>query len=121
MNKIIDEVNSGKGTVGKFLKDPTLYDNANKTDRQANQLIADINAGKGTLGKLAKDEALAKKMTTPRTQLTTSPTASITAKAVPASSSRIRSLYNNTNALLVETRNLIKRSARIPRSTSPFT
>ena len=59
VNKIVDEVNKGQGTVGKLLKDPALYDNANKLVTNGNQLVGDINAGKGTLGKLAKDEALA--------------------------------------------------------------
>ena len=38
VNHIIDDVNGGKGTIGKFLKDPSLYDNANKMVANGNQV-----------------------------------------------------------------------------------
>ena len=62
-------MNNGHGTIGKFIKDPSLYDNANKIVASGNQLIADINAGKGTLGRLAKDEELARKIDSTITRL----------------------------------------------------
>lgn len=108
VNKIIDEVNNGKGTVGKFLKDPTLYDNANKMVANANQLVADVNNGKGTLGKLVRDEAMAKKIDSTVTHID-----NITGRLDAGEGSAGKflkdpALYNNSNALLVETRNLIK-------------
>ncbi len=108
LNGIINEVNNGKGTVGKFLKDPSLYDNANKMVATANQLVADVNNGKGTLGKLVKDEAMARKIDSTVTHID-----NITGRldAGEGSAGKLLkdpALYNNTNDLLVETRNLIK-------------
>ena len=62
MNKIIDDLRAGKGTAGKFLSDPTLYDNANKTMASVKAMTDDINAGKGAIGVMARDEEFAKKL-----------------------------------------------------------
>ena len=61
--------NRAKGTAGKFLKDPSLYNNANDTIANLKKVTEDINAGKGTLGKLTKDEELAKKLDNTITKL----------------------------------------------------
>ena len=58
VNLMIDDLNAGKGTAGKLLKDPALYNNANDTIARVKRLTDDINAGKGAIGKMAKDENL---------------------------------------------------------------
>jgi phospholipid/cholesterol/gamma-HCH transport system substrate-binding protein len=58
VNAITDEVQSGQGTIGKFLKDPALYNHAVKTIAQAQTLIQGINNGRGSLGKLVTDDTL---------------------------------------------------------------
>ena len=114
--KIIDEVNGGKGTIGKFLKDPTLYDNANKATAQANQLITEINSGKGTLGRLAKDEALAKKIDATITRLNSIADKLDEGKGTAGKFVNDPSLYDNADKLLVETRKLIADIRRDPKT-----
>jgi len=46
VNVMVDDLQAGKGTAGKLLKDPELYDNANKTIANVRQLTDDINAGR---------------------------------------------------------------------------
>ena len=89
------------------MKDPTLYDNANKAMAQANQLMTDINAGKGTIGKLAKDEALAKKIDNTVTRLNSILDRLDKGEGTAGKFLKDPSLYNNADKLLVETRNLI--------------
>lgn len=115
LNKIIDEVNAGQGTVGKFLKDPALYDNANKMVANSNKLVADINAGKGTLGKLATDEAMAKKIDNTVTRLNNITAGLDEGKGTAGKFLKDPALYDNTNDLLVETRNLIKAVRQNPK------
>ncbi len=115
LNKIIDEVNNGHGTVGKFLKDPSLYDNANKMVANANQLVADMNAGKGTIGKLAKDEALARKIDNTVTRLNNIVDQLDEGKGSAGKFLKDPAMYNNTNDLLVETRDLIKAVRQNPK------
>lgn len=58
VNTLADSLNSSKGTVGKFLNDPALYNSATNTVKQAQQLITKINRGQGTLGMLVTDKSL---------------------------------------------------------------
>ena len=60
-----DDLNQGKGSAGKFLKDDKLYDDArdaiakfNTTAGRIDVMFADAQAGKGTLGRLVTDETL---------------------------------------------------------------
>jgi phospholipid/cholesterol/gamma-HCH transport system substrate-binding protein len=115
IDKIIDEVNSGQGTVGKFLKDPALYNNANKMVANGNQLIADINAGKGTLGRLAKDQALANKVDNTITRLNNIADRIDQGQGTAGKFVNDPALYNNTNALLLDTRELIKAVRKNPK------
>ncbi len=62
---IVDEVKAGKGTVGKLIKDPALYDNVNSTVARLNAMAGSIQEGKGTAGKfLTSDELYTKVNTT---------------------------------------------------------
>ena len=115
LNAIIDEVNNGHGTVGKFLKDPALYDNANKMVSGANQLVADLNAGKGTLGKLAKDEALANRIDNTVTRLNSIVDRLDAGEGSAGKFLKDPAMYDNTNHLLVETRELIKAVRQNPK------
>lgn len=53
---IAADVNQGKGTVGKLLKDKELAENMNKTLASLQDITNKLNEGKGTLGKLINDE-----------------------------------------------------------------
>jgi len=115
LNKVIDQVNNGQGTVGKFLKDPSLYDNANKTISEANSLIAGVNAGKGTLGKLTKDEELARKIDNTVTRLDHIIDRLDKGEGTAGKFLVDPSLYNNSDKLLVETRDLIAAVRKDPK------
>ncbi len=59
------ELNEGKGTAGKLLKDEQLYNDTrtaiskiSETADKFNLLLADAQSGKGTIGKLLTDETL---------------------------------------------------------------
>ncbi len=115
LNKIIDEINNGNGTIGKFIKDPSLYDNANKVINQSNELIGGINAGKGTLGKFAKDEALARKLDETITHLNAISDRLDKGEGSAGKFLRDPAMYDNTNKLLIETRDLIKAVRQDPK------
>lgn len=81
---ITEQVQNGRGTVGRLLYDDTLYNTALSSVVQlqagtaelkstvleartmltnANSIVSQINAGQGTLGKLTKDDTLYREMT----------------------------------------------------------
>lgn len=65
INLITTDLNQGKGTAGKFLKDEQLYEDArntlakfNSTAAKLDVILGDAQSGKGTIGKLLTDETL---------------------------------------------------------------
>jgi phospholipid/cholesterol/gamma-HCH transport system substrate-binding protein len=42
LSDMVDRLNAGEGTAGKFLKDPTMYDNTNKLLTDTQELIKAI-------------------------------------------------------------------------------
>lgn len=55
---IVEQVEAGKGTIGKLLVDEELYDRFLHITREVESLSASLNAGKGTIGRLLKDDDL---------------------------------------------------------------
>lgn len=58
MDRIIAYVESGQGSVGKLIYDPTLYNRVNSTVGEFQKLVAEISQGQGSLGKLVNDDEL---------------------------------------------------------------
>jgi phospholipid/cholesterol/gamma-HCH transport system substrate-binding protein len=59
--KIADRIERGEGTLGKFLTDTAIYDNANKATQELNSLVRDARTGPGTMGRLISDDQLYQK------------------------------------------------------------
>lgn len=55
LNALTDALGTGQGTLGKLLKDPTLYERATGTLKETQAIVARVNQGQGTLGKLVMD------------------------------------------------------------------
>jgi len=108
VNAIIDQANRGEGTVGMLLKDPTLYRNANQAITKANQLVDSVNAGHGALGKLARDEEFAKKLDNVITRVSQMADKLNAGEGSVGKLLQDPSVYNNTDQMLIETRNLVK-------------
>jgi phospholipid/cholesterol/gamma-HCH transport system substrate-binding protein len=108
MNGVVDDLQQGKGTAGKFLKDPALYNNANDTIANMKTLTDDINAGKGAIGKLTKDEELAKKLDNTISKLSELTNDMEAGQGTVGKLFKDDTLYNNSNQMLVESRNLVK-------------
>ncbi|MGH9673830.1 MAG: MlaD family protein [Bryobacteraceae bacterium] len=58
VDKILGDVESGRGSIGKFLTDDELYRRLTATVGETHKLIEALNAGKGTAGRLLSDDAL---------------------------------------------------------------
>ena len=59
-----ERVDRGEGTLGKFMTDTTIYDNANLTVKEATALVRDAHTGNGTIGRLLSDDELYQKVNT---------------------------------------------------------
>ncbi len=120
VNVLIDELQQGKGTAGKLLKDPELYDNTNKTIANVRQLTDDINAGKGAIGKVTHDQEFAARL-----QETINNLAALSARLEKGEGTagmlfKDPAVYNNSNQMLVETRELVKAIRENPKKYLTF-
>ena len=115
LNAIIDDLNAGKGTAGKFLKDPALYNTAQATIANVKQLTDDVNAGKGPIGALAKDQELAAKLKNTMNRLSDLMDRLNSGQGSIGKLLQDDSVYNHTDDLLQETRELIKAVRQNPK------
>jgi phospholipid/cholesterol/gamma-HCH transport system substrate-binding protein len=56
IEKVVDGINSGKGTLGQLAQNPVLFDQTRQILDDVHQLLAGIQAGQGTAGKLLKTD-----------------------------------------------------------------
>ena len=47
LNEIIEKINSGQGTIGKMVNDPSLYNNLDELTNELNELVKGINEDPG--------------------------------------------------------------------------
>jgi phospholipid/cholesterol/gamma-HCH transport system substrate-binding protein len=120
LNVVVDELQQGKGTAGKLLKDPELYNNANKTIANVRELTDDINAGKGALGKMTRDQEFAAKLQTTMNNLAALSERLEKGEGTAGMLFKDPALYNNSNQMLVETRELVKAIRENPKKYLTF-
>jgi len=120
LNVLVDDLQAGKGTAGKLLKDPALYDNVNKTAANVRQLTEDINAGKGAIGKIAKDQEFADRLQTLMNNLAALSESLQKGEGTTGMLFKDPALYNNSNQMLMETRQLVKSIREDPKKYLTF-
>ena len=120
LDRIVTETQSGKNNVGKILNDESLYKNLHQTVATANQLMQDVNAGKGPLGKMVRDEALAKKLDNTVSKLSSIADRLEAGEGSAGKFLRDPSFYDNTDQLLIESRNLVKAIRENPKKYLTF-
>ena len=58
LSGIVNDVQEGKGTVGRLFNDEALYNNLNSTVRETEDLMRQIRSGQGSAGRFVNDPAL---------------------------------------------------------------
>ncbi len=120
VNLMIDDLQNGRGSAGKLLKDPELYDNTNKTIANIRQLTDDINAGKGAIGKMTHDQEFAARLQETINNLAALSTSLEKGEGTAGMLFKDPALYNNSNQMLVETRQLVKSIREDPKKYLTF-
>ena len=53
---VLINIEQGEGTISKFIKDPSLYDNLDNVTRELTDLVVKLKGGKGTVSKLLSED-----------------------------------------------------------------
>ncbi len=106
LDRIIAFVESGKGSVGKLIYDPTLYNRLASTVSEFQGLVGDISQGKGTIGKLISDDALYNKLNTTLDKVTLMVDDLNAGKGTAGKLLKDPSLYDNANKTIANVRQL---------------
>ena len=56
--KLLADVNSGKGTIGKLAKDPEFAKKLDDTVTRLDNILTSVDEGKGTIGQLMQNRSL---------------------------------------------------------------
>jgi phospholipid/cholesterol/gamma-HCH transport system substrate-binding protein len=62
VDRIVTMIESGQGSIGKFITDPTLYNRLNTTLTEVQGVVSSISAGKGSIGKLVASDEMYNKL-----------------------------------------------------------
>jgi phospholipid/cholesterol/gamma-HCH transport system substrate-binding protein len=58
LEEVLSKIESGEGTVSKFIKDPSIYDNLKNASAELTDLIRKVKEGSGTVSKLLYEDEL---------------------------------------------------------------
>jgi len=107
MNVIVDNLQSGKGSVGQLINNPDLYNKANKTVDELLTLEKNLNAGKGSIGKLMTDDTLYNRLDATAAKLESIANTVDSGKGTAGMLLKDDSLYKNLNSTLAHANSLM--------------
>jgi phospholipid/cholesterol/gamma-HCH transport system substrate-binding protein len=107
LDAVIDTIHQGQGTVGKFVMDPALYNEANATVSELHTLTVNLNAGKGSVGKLIHDDELYNHLNASAANLDKITSQLSGGKGSAGKLLTDDALYNNLNQTLAHTNSLL--------------
>jgi phospholipid/cholesterol/gamma-HCH transport system substrate-binding protein len=107
MNNIVDSIQSGKGSVGKLIEDPTLYNQATATVAELHTLTANINGGRGSVGKLLNDDQLYNRLNDTVAKFDTIANALNAGQGTAGKLLKDDALYNNLNSTVAHANSIL--------------
>jgi len=106
VDRILAFVESGQGSLGKVVYDPSLYNRLNATVAQFQSLVGDVSNGKGSLGKLLVDDTLYKNANTTIDKLNAVIDDLNAGKGTAGKLLKDPTLYNNANDTIANVKKL---------------
>ncbi len=69
LDKFMEKVEKSEGTIGKFINDPSLYQNLTESSKRLSMILKDFDTSNGTLNMLIKDPTLYNKILVATTKI----------------------------------------------------
>lgn len=107
MNVIVDNLQSGKGSVGRLINNPELYDKANATVNELLVLEKNLNAGRGSIGKLMTDDTLYNRMNNAAAKMESIANSLDSGKGTAGMLLKDDSVYKNLNSTLAHANSIL--------------
>lgn len=107
MNVIVDNLQSGKGSVGQLINNPGLYNKADATVDELLTLEKNLNRGRGSIGKLLTDDTLYNRLNDVAGKLETVADGLNSGKGTAGMLLKDDSLYKNLNSTLAHANSLL--------------
>ncbi len=108
LDHIVSTIENGKGSVGKFINDPSLFNNANATLNKLQQIADEIQSGQGSIGKLLTSDELYTKVSGSLDRLNKMLDAIDRGEGTAGKLVKDPSLYNNANATIAKANALME-------------
>src|SRR3984885_711919 len=107
MNVIVDNIQSGKGSIGQLINNPDLYNKANNTVDELLKLEKNINAGRGSIGKLMTDDSLYNRLNATAAKLENIANSVDSGKGTAGMLLQDDSMYKNLNSTLAHANSIL--------------
>jgi phospholipid/cholesterol/gamma-HCH transport system substrate-binding protein len=107
MNVIVDNLQSGKGSVGQLINNPELYNKANNTVDELLTLEKGLNNGRGSIGKLMTDDTMYNRLNGAAGKLEDIANALNAGKGTAGMLLKDDSMYKNLNSTLLHANSIL--------------
>jgi phospholipid/cholesterol/gamma-HCH transport system substrate-binding protein len=108
LDRILTTVESGQGSVGKLINDPSLYNRLNATVAEMQGIVNKVGQGQGSLGKLFNDDTLYEKANATVDKLAAIADELNQGKGTAGKLLKDPALYDNANKTIAEARQLME-------------
>lgn len=107
MNAVVDNLQSGKGSIGQLIANPDLYNKAVKTVDELNTLEVNLNQGRGSIGKLMTDDTMYNRLNDAAGKLDNIATSLNSGQGSAGKLLKDDALYNNLNQSLAHLNSIL--------------
>ena len=107
LDSILSYIQSGKGSIGQVIYDPSLFNRANDMLTQLQEVVGQVNSPNGTIGKLLNSDELYNKANTSIDNLNKIIDEVNSGKGTIGKFLKDPSLYDNANKAVVQSNELI--------------
>jgi len=107
LDRIMADVESGKGSAGKLINDPSLFNRLNATLSDLQNVVNKVGHGQGTIGKLVTEDELYNKANATIDKLNKIVDDLQAGKGTAGKLLKDPSLYNNANETIAKTNSLM--------------
>jgi len=110
MNVIVDNLQTGKGSIGQLINNPDLYNKADKTVDELLTLEKNLNAGRGSIGKLMTDDTLYNRLNDAAEKLESIANSLNAGKGTAGMLLKDDSMYKNLNSTLAHANSILEQA-----------